>query len=414
MWLYDPKQPTISFFVSSFRGCIQLTGHGLRTLSDHCPNVEVLSLKDCRSLSTASIGCFLQTATQLRVLDLSGVDSVKNSTLLTISQLSQLEKLNFAWCRNITGHGLQAVGQGCPKLRHLKLNGCPMLDEPTMAALGQHLSHLTHLCLAFCTSLNDTALLAFLQTSCAPLSHLNLTSCARLSDSSLRHIAQHCTQLTHLELAGCVLLTDQGFSYLAPRLRTLVHLDLEDLQHITGITVRALADHQANLTRLCLSNCSQITDDAITHLLLHGVCRKLEHLELDNCTVSDETLNTIAVYLTTHPPSPTTPDSSFSFSSASESRRFNVEVLDCANITESGVRSALAKASPMLTIKSFYSWQEDEQDDDEEDEEDHRLQLRMLPARRATASRRRYNTIGRQRRRRDGTGQPHAANCIIL
>ncbi|KAF7729417.1 hypothetical protein EC973_004396 [Apophysomyces ossiformis] len=389
--------------VANFRGCIQLTGHGLRTLASYCPNIQALYLKDCRRLSTPSIAYFLQNVRHLRVLDLSSLDSVRNSTLYVVAELTQLEKLNLGWCRNISGQAVRAIAQGCRGLRYLKLNGCPQLDEATMAILGQ-LPCLSHLCLAYCTSLTDNGLLEFLQSSSSPLTHLNLSSCSRLTDASLRHLALHCKHLSHLELAGCILLTDQGFCYLALRLRTLVNLDLEDLQQITGATVKALANNQPHLDRLCLSNCTQIGDDAIIHLILHGVCHQLQHLELDNCTVTDEVLDSIAVFLT-RPPSL---DSNFSFFSSFSSepkaeRKLNVEVLDCSNITKKGVRSALAKAGPMLSIKSIYSWREDEGQPSEEDTFQE-------------TGRRRYNTVGRQRRRRghSSPGQPLAASCIIL
>lgn len=421
-----------------------MTGHALRTLSDHCPNIQVLQLKDCRGLSTASITCFLEKAHHLRSLDLSGLDSIKNMTLQMVGQLTLLEKLNLGWCRNITGHGMLAVAAGCRRLRYLKLNGCPQLEEPTLKALGEGLPELRQLCLASCTTLNDAALSAFLKTTRAPLSHLNLTNCAHLSDASLRHIAQHCTHLSHLDLAGCVSLTDQGFSYLSPRLRTLEHLDLEDLQQITGVTVRALAAHQTRLRRLCLSNCTRIADDAVIYLVKDGVCKQLRHLELDNCTITDNVLDTIATMLaqqqqqheeTFSSSSPTNSfDSNFSFFSASTSclmnvqqrRRLSVEVLDCSNITEYGVRSALRKAGPLLQIKSFYSWRSDYADDDDDDDDEfheasqrhhHQHQSPSLSAlTRHRSPRRRYNTVGRQRRRREIVGgQPHAAaNCIIL
>ncbi|KAL1932096.1 hypothetical protein VTP01DRAFT_9152 [Rhizomucor pusillus] len=430
--------------VINLRGCVQVTGHALRTLSDHCPNIQVLQLKDCRGLSTASITCFLEKAHHLRSLDLSGLDSIKNMTLQMVGQLTLLEKLNLGWCRNITGHGMLAVAAGCRRLRYLKLNGCPQLEEPTLKALGEGLPELRQLCLASCTTLNDAALSAFLKTTRAPLSHLNLTNCAHLSDASLRHIAQHCTHLSHLDLAGCVSLTDQGFSYLSPRLRTLEHLDLEDLQQITGVTVRALAAHQTRLRRLCLSNCTRIADDAVIYLVKDGVCKQLRHLELDNCTITDNVLDTIATMLaqqqqqheeTFSSSSPTNSfDSNFSFFSASTSclmnvqqrRRLSVEVLDCSNITEYGVRSALRKAGPLLQIKSFYSWRSDYADDDDDDDDEfheasqrhHHQHQSPSPSAltRHRSPRRRYNTVGRQRRRREIVGgQPHAAaNCIIL
>jgi hypothetical protein len=444
------------------RGCVQLTGHGLRTLSEYCPNLQVLIIKDCRGLSAASISHFLTRSNQLRVLDVSGLDTVKSSTLMSVNNpaLNKLEKLNMSWCRNIAGPGiLSMISASSNSLRYLKLNGCPQLDDATMSSLGSNLPNLSRFCLAACTSLTDSALLAFLKAHSgeegekSKLTHLNLSSCVRLTDASLRNLAIYSPNITHLELAGCLLMTDQGFSFLSPRLRTLVHLDLEDLLHITGVTVQAIASHQPDLVRLCLSNCTQISDDAITHLVLEGICHKLQHLELDNCTITDECLNTIAIYLQKHQrrlseitsaldaadssvsffsssPSPSTSDASLSASQLDQQlqqkwieRKISVEVLDCSNITESGVREALAKASPMLTIKSFYSFQgeddnEDEQQQQQVNDEDSMDNIhRHHNHHRSTSSSSSYNAIGRGGRRAGGShaaGQHHSANCIIL
>ncbi|KAG2203933.1 hypothetical protein INT47_007516 [Mucor saturninus] len=380
---------------ANFRGCIQLTGHGLRTLSEYCPNLQVLIIKDCRGLSAASIAHFLQRANELKVLDVSGLDTMKNSSL-TSTSLNKLERLNMSWCRNMTGSGILSMITICTSLRYLKLNGCSQLDDITMSSLGTYLPNLSHLCLAACTSLKDTGLSSFLKNHSAfHLTHLNLSSCAKLTDVSLRNIAIYSTGISHLELAGCVLMTDLGFTFLSPRLRSLVHLDLEDLQHITDITVKTIANHQPHLVRFCLSNCTQISDDGIAHLVLNGICRELQHIELDNCTITDGVLKAIALYLEQQQ-SKLTNSSLFTF----KPRKINVEVLDCSNITEVGVKEALAKASPMLTIKSFYSFQSEAVSTTHDDEVDniHR------------------HHSGVQTRRRDpSAGQHHGSgNCIIL
>ncbi|CAO3657133.1 unnamed protein product [Mucor hiemalis] len=411
---------------ANFRGCIQLTGHGLRTLAEYCPNLQVLVIKDCRGLSAASIGFLLQKSQQLRILDVSGLDTIKTSTLTTIKpSLSKLEKLNMNWCRNITGPGLLSMISASNNLSHLKLNGCPQLDDDTMSSLGKLLPNLSHLCLAACSSLTDSGMLAFLKNS-SQLTHLNLSSCARLSDATLRNLALYSPNVTHLELAGCVLMTDQGFIFLSPRLRTLVHLDLEDLQQITDVTVRSIATHQPDLKRLCLSSCNQLSDESISHLVLEGTtCHKLQHIELDNCNITDEALNSIADYLQRHHTKRlsqlTSTDSDISlFSSSSESllseqrwvnRKISVEVLDCSNITEIGVRQALAKASPMLTIKSFYSFQENE-DNSLLDDENSLDNIHRFHQARGSSGAVNY-AIGR---RGQAAGQHinQAGNCIIL
>ncbi|SAM01828.1 hypothetical protein [Absidia glauca] len=401
--------------IANFRGCHQLTSQMLRVLSEHCVNVESLYLKDCRKISTPSLACFLQRATSLTLLDLSGLECVKNSTLKIIGQsLPYLEKLNLSWCKNITGEGIQHLvyhGGKCHSIEILKLNGAGLMDETTMGILALYSPKLRQLSLASCITLTDPAFARLLQSPVKRWTHLNLSNCSRLSDRSLKQLALNGgDQLTHLELAGCHALTDTGLTFLAPRLRSLVHLDLEDLSHITSATIKALANNQPNLKRLCLSNCSLIDDDAILHLILHGICTKLDHLELDGCAITDTCLDTIATFLVDHErirlehsqelndvihaPLSTSPSTSSSFTPSSISssgississtlhsfdlssapigstalhqetlaascqRSMTIELLDCGDVSESGVRSALAKAGPFLDIKSFYSWRD--------------------------------------------------------
>ncbi|KAI8333957.1 hypothetical protein BC941DRAFT_108617 [Chlamydoabsidia padenii] len=453
--------------VANFRGCLQLTSHMLRVLSEYCINVESLHLKDCRRISTPSIACFLQHATRLTLLDLSGLDSVKNSTLQVIGQyLPFLEKLNLSWCKNITGQGLQQLvmdGGQCHSLTLLKLNGVALIDETTLGHLADHSPKLRQLSLASCPGLTDAALGRLLSptTECR-LTHLNLTNCSRLTDRALQHLALHGgDQLAHLELAGCNRLTDTGFAFMALRLRSLVYLDLEDVIQITSITVRALANNQPHLKRLCLSNCTHIDDDAAQYLLLHGVCTTLEYLELDDCGITDAFLDTLATFLvdqhqkkqqqqhktrlftlqqssstdsgfteTYLSSSPLSTSSLFGSNKSNpsihhtqggeldeeeedkeeEPRRLTIRVLDCGNISESGIRSAMDKAHPFLVIKSFYTWR-DENDDPQQQEQQQPVDTRQQQQQHSHPSTGRNLADGH---RNQMTGQPSSLGCIIL
>ncbi|KAI8368427.1 hypothetical protein EDC96DRAFT_574280 [Choanephora cucurbitarum] len=325
--------------IANFRGCIQLTGHALRTLSAECPYINVLIIKDCRSLSTASINHFLEHANYLKVLDVSGLDTIKSSTLAHHTfQFQALKQLSLSWCRNLTGAGVLTLIQSCSQLTHLKLNGCPQLDTATMRGLGSLLlPNLVYLNLSACTSLTDAALLAFFEHHPHPtcLTHLTLSSCARLTDASVRTISLYATHLTHLALSGCVLLSDHGLSFLCLRLQ-LVYLDLEDIQQITGLTLTSIGNHQRQLEHLCLSNCIQLSDDDLIQLLVRS--SRLSHLELDNCPITDRTVLAIANHLV-----------------SSKAAYFYLQVLDCSSVTEEGIREAQKKAG-VLSIKSFYSF----------------------------------------------------------
>ncbi|KAJ2959117.1 hypothetical protein NQZ79_g5402 [Umbelopsis isabellina] len=437
--------------IANFRGCIQLTGHSLRTLAECCPNVKVLQLKDCRTVSTPSIACFISQAHQLQVLDVSGLDSIKNHTLQAVaSSCPLLRILNVAWCRNINGDGINAIAQGCKLLEHLKMNGCPRLDDATMSTIGENLPNLKRLCLASCSDLKDRALLAFLDSSHGRLTHLNISNCAKITDTVMYIIADKFTVLTHLEMAGCSLLTDDGLTHLVSHLNGIVNLDLEDLFQITDTSIREIAHHQRNLRRLCVSGCVQITDSVIIHLVLRGSCTdSLEQLELDNCSaITDRALTTIATHLATRKAifsQSSTSDSSSSFFSTSpprlnklssfatnssedsfdkalgrKKRQLSVEVLDCNNITENGVRTALDQAAPLLQIKSFYSWNDNRRRSLADAEDNSTTTTVDLTGLRTNVRRMRYYPLTRTRRRRIqreantvATGRSQGSSCTI-
>ncbi|KAM3578452.1 hypothetical protein VKS41_009043 [Umbelopsis sp. WA50703] len=434
----------------SHRGCIQLTGHSLRTLAECCPNVKVLQLKDCRTVSTPSIACFISQAHQLQVLDISGLDSVKNHTLQAVaSSCPLLRNLNVAWCRNINGEGINAIAQGCKLLEHLKMNGCSRLDDATMSAIGENLPNLKRLCLASCSDLKDRALLAFLESSHGHLTHLNISNCPKITDAVIYVVTDKCSMLTHLEMAGCSLVTDDGLSHLVSHLDDIVNLDLEDLFQITDTSIREIAHHQKYLRRLCVSGCVQITDSAVIHLVLRGECTDtLEQLELDNCSaITDRALTTIATHLAarkaTFSQSPSLDShsvfssspprlnklSSYATSSSEDSldnalgrkkRQLSVEVLDCNNITENGVRTALDQAAPLLQIKSFYSWNDNRRRSQADAEENSTTNTVDLTELRTNVRRMRYYPLTRTRRRRIqretntvANGRSQGSSCII-
>lgn len=339
----------------------------------------------------------IQHTKELQKLDMSCLDTVKPSTFSANNcHFSQLEKLNLSWCKNMTGPGLLPIFASCSQsLRYLNLNGCRQLDDDIMAAMGTQLTQLTHLSLISCHSVTDTGLLNFVKNSSSQLTHMNLSNCTRLTDTALRYLANYATSITHLDLAGCVLMTDEGIQQLSSRLVLLTHLDLEDLHHLTNASIASIAQYQTKLQRLCLSNCVHVSDDAITHLILQGRCRQLQHIELDNCSITDVVLDTIANY--------------FLKNKDSEERKLHIEVLDCSHVTETGVKDALHKASPKLSIKSFYSFQYNTTTD-ESDSIQHQFQSS------------RYTTVSSSRGRRGRTTSNNhgiqqnevATSCIIL
>ncbi|KAF9568580.1 hypothetical protein EC968_002918 [Mortierella alpina] len=147
----------------------------------------------------------------------------------------------------------------------------------------------------------------------AKLNYLGLSNCHQLTLESLRAIGHYCHQhLRRLELSGCENIGDEGLVMLAQNCTKLRLLDLEDVSLLTDVSLRAFGLHLQHLERISLSNCENVTDQGIMRMLrpapnpttlstatammmnnpegAASCCRKLLHIELDNCVLLTDRL----------------------------------------------------------------------------------------------------------------------------
>ncbi|KAF9112542.1 hypothetical protein BGX27_003221 [Mortierella sp. AM989] len=146
----------------------------------------------------------------------------------------------------------------------------------------------------------------------ARLVYLGLSQCRLLTHEALRAIGHLCGQhLRRLELSSCENFGDEGLVHLSQHCSRLRLLDLEDVNLLTDVSLRAFAMHLPRLERLCISYCENVTDQGIIRMLRPApnpttlstatamminaetaslYCRKLIHLELDNCLLITDQL----------------------------------------------------------------------------------------------------------------------------
>ncbi|KAF9940798.1 hypothetical protein BGZ67_006815 [Mortierella alpina] len=147
----------------------------------------------------------------------------------------------------------------------------------------------------------------------AKLNYLGLSNCHQLTQESLRAIGHYCNRhLRRLELSGCESIGDEGLVMLAQNCTKLRLLDLEDVSLLTDVSLRAFGLHLQHLERISLSNCENVTDQGIMRMLrpapnpttlstatammmnnpegASSCCRKLIHIELDNCVLLTDRL----------------------------------------------------------------------------------------------------------------------------
>ncbi|KAH7048012.1 hypothetical protein BKA57DRAFT_394232, partial [Linnemannia elongata] len=346
---------------ANFRGCVQLSGDSLRAIAEHCPNVERLDLTGCRSVSSKSIADVCMNMPLLLHLELAGLQSVNNYTLQAMAVYCRsLQVLNLAWCKQISGFGLSNLTRSCQDLRKLNVSGCSGLEDRWMPVMGMNLPRLREICLNGCGSLTDRGLIGLLSGLSARLDYLGLSHCRLLTTEALRAIGHYCNRhLRRLELSGCESLGDEGLIILAQNCTRLRLLDLEDVNLLTDASLRAFGMYLPKLERLSLSYCENVTDQGIIRIAASLCCKRLVHLELDNCLlITDRLLLEFAnVIRQKKRKSSLNLLRSASTPSAYASRpvRPTLQIFDCRNITLEGVEAAQLRC-PSLAVKSYYSW----------------------------------------------------------
>jgi F-box/leucine-rich repeat protein 14 len=248
-----------------------------RTLKDvvvGVTNLESLNLSGCYNVTDVGLGhAFAQDLPNLKTLDLSLCKQVTDSSLGRIAQhLKNLEVLELGGCSNITNTGLLLIAWGLKKLKRLNLRSCWHISD-------QGIGHLAGLS-------KETA------EGNLALEYLGLQDCQRLSDESLKHIAQGLVSLKNLNLSFCISVTDSGLKYLS-KMPKLEELNLRACDNISDIGMAGLAEEGCcGLESLDVSFCEKIGDQALQHIsqgLYH-----LKSLSLSSCQISDEGLEKLA------------------------------------------------------------------------------------------------------------------------
>jgi hypothetical protein len=113
-----------------------------------------------------------------------------------------------------------------------------------------------------------------------------LRACKRLTDASLRHIAEHCSNLRELSMSQCGKLTDSGIKYLG-----ITNSKSDESK--SGTFPSASIDkprEQLSLKIKCLSlaKCALITDESLVFLCQVGFFKQIKYLNLKGCSgISD-------------------------------------------------------------------------------------------------------------------------------
>ncbi|EFJ37627.1 hypothetical protein SELMODRAFT_437235 [Selaginella moellendorffii] len=244
--------------------CIQLVDENLALVGQIAGNrLASINLSRVGGFTSAGLGLLARSCcASLTDVDLSYCSNLKDSDVLALAQISNLQALRLTGCHSITDIGLGCLAAGCKMLKLLTLKGCLGITDIGIALVAVNCKQLRTLDLSY-TEVTDEGLASI--ATLHSLEVLNLVSCNNVDDGGLRSLKRSCRSLLKLDVSRCSNVSDAGLAALATS-----HLSLE---------------------QLTLSYCSIITDDLL------ATFQKFDHLQsivLDGCEIARNGLPFIA------------------------------------------------------------------------------------------------------------------------
>ncbi|KAL0718191.1 hypothetical protein Bca4012_067513 [Brassica carinata] len=308
--------------------CSGVGNEGLRAIARRCTNLRSISIRSCprigdqgvafllaqagayltkvklqmlniTGMSLAVLGHYGAAVTDLVLHGLQGVNEKGFWVMGNAKGMKKLKSLSVTSCRGMTDVGLEAVGSGCPDLKHVSLNKCLLVSGKGLVSLAKSALLLESLKLEECHRINHFGFLGFLMNCGSKLKALSLVNCLGIQDfnseSHLSSTSCSSSSIRSLSVRCCPGFGDASLSFLGKFCHQLQDVELCGLNGVTDAGVLSLLQsNSVGLVKVNLSGCVNVTDNTVSSLSVgHG--RTLESLNLDGCkNITDASLVTVA------------------------------------------------------------------------------------------------------------------------
>lgn len=110
---------------------VYLTSSIVKAVYTNCPNLRVLSLKDCGYIVTDNVvETLLRKLPQLESLNLAACKHVTDKSLSAMCKHGKnLKELNLSWIKSISQNGILDLVANCPSLQHLDIYDMKLTGE---------------------------------------------------------------------------------------------------------------------------------------------------------------------------------------------------------------------------------------------------------------------------------------------
>ncbi|KAI8119736.1 hypothetical protein FF38_14116 [Lucilia cuprina] len=185
-----------------------MDAESVRLLAQRLPNLNYLSLENCReSVTDSTLECIFRYQLKLQHLILDDCIRITDEGLLgfgdqpsPISNLKGLQSLSLRGCRNLSNRAL-IKGLKFTELRKLVLGYCHKISSMGIEELVENCPALEDLTISSCLMIDDDAMLHIAQ-GLPRLRRLNVSNCINLTGKSIDYVVELCKSLKELSMCG--------------------------------------------------------------------------------------------------------------------------------------------------------------------------------------------------------------------
>ena len=219
-------------------GCTSVTDAGINAISSRCPNLGTILLNDMPMLSDQGLSCISQSCPYITRISLHNCPSITDEGLIALGAFCvNLSVVEIAENALITADGIDGLARAA-KLEHVSVQRCKRVSDRSLSALSKH--PLSYLNFSDNNTITDGGLklLGLGQGSGsaarAALRSIILRNLFRISDTGIRSLSRGCTSLRELDVSGCARLTDSSISIALSYLPTLSQLSTSRTSGLEG------------------------------------------------------------------------------------------------------------------------------------------------------------------------------------
>jgi F-box/leucine-rich repeat protein 2/20 len=199
--------------------CNNVDTHGLHRVVEACSNLKDIQASEVNGWGDIEFMQQLFLRNSLERLVLTNCDSLTDESLAVLIQGKpsgdtlltykltvpprKLKHLDLAQCLAISNLGVHKLVNNIPKMQRLNLSMCRGIVDETLAQLLPTTPALTHLDLGELEQLTGAVLHSLASSPCARhLRYLRITDCKQIDDTGMLAVLQSCTDLWSLEMDG--------------------------------------------------------------------------------------------------------------------------------------------------------------------------------------------------------------------